>query len=184
MAPPDRCRQSDLLGAKAPPGAQDGRSGANVLARPAAIGAALDGAIQNYVIAVGPTVFNHEHGIGTGGEGTTGKDLQRLARPRGAPEGMAGGDARRNGKAGLAGGLQVVVEDGIAVDGGVVVARYVAGRDDIFGQNAAQGLAQGDVFAARRRRHPIGQQGQGAVDRHPLAVGREGVRFRHCPRLP
>ena len=106
------------------------------------------------------------------GHRRTGHDAQGLARLHGAVGRGAGGEdadgLQLDRGAGGVGGPH-----GVAVDGGVVERRHRLGRHDVGGQDAAEGVAQGDGTRGERRagRH---HQGLGVLDgdHRPDGTGR------------
>ena len=94
---------------------------------------------------------------------------------------MAGGDPGGHRQAGLTVRIKVVKMNGITVNGGIVVGRHVAGRNNIFAKNPVQTLAQG------HRRHPgdrpdlTVQQGQGLIQGHQFIADGEAIvlKLRH-----
>ena len=71
-----------------------------------------------------------------------GKDADSLAGSRLATEWVPGGDPAGNRQASLPTAVEVVEEDCVAVDGGIIVGRYVGGSNDVFGQNSVDGVRQ------------------------------------------
>ena len=94
---------------------------------------------------------------------------------------MAGGDAPGHGQARLAVGVQVRVIDRIAVDGGIVMGRHVAGGGHVLGQDAAERLAQRHVLRADDAGDAPGQDRERVVHGHQAAVKGEAIvlKLRH-----
>ena len=56
-------------------------------------------------------------------------------------------------------GREIVAAHRVAVDGGIIERRNIDRRNDIFGEHAAQSLAQRHGLAAFDRRDPLRQSG-------------------------
>ena len=89
-------------------------------------------------------VLLHEHGVGAGRHRRAGEDANRLAAHGRAPERVPGGSPPGAGQPRVLCGIEVVEEDRIAVDGGIVVRRHGAFRDHGLRQDAPVRRAQVD----------------------------------------
>ena len=149
-------QHADLLGAQPDPGRED----------PPAQGSVLTG--QKHVVprGHGPPdldgsgahilgVFDHDHGIGPGGQQCPGDDAgaapgrQRLVGPR------ADGDVHGQveiSRVGFTGPEHLGRPHGIAVHGGPVGGGQILGRHDVLGQKPAVGLVQVNGFGAQWRK--------------------------------
>ena len=158
-----------------PPAREDGAPRRDVLAGETAVGATLDAGNDDDLAAVLAAVLLHQHRVRPLGHRRAGEHAQRLAAPRRAAEGMAGGDAPGDRQAGFAPGVEVVEEHGVTVDRRVVVRRHVALGDHVLGENASARRAQSDALGSGDRpRHP-GDALERRVDGHQAAAVGEAV---------
>ena len=99
------------------------------------------GAVDDDAAAFAPRVLHHHHGVGAGGNGRAGHDLDRLAGGDVAGKTFAGADFADDFElpGQIGGAHRVAVADGARQRGGIAVG------GDIFGQHAPGGLEQAEV---------------------------------------
>ena len=187
-----RSRQPDILGTKAMTRMQHDPAFLHVFTPEAAVGAPLEAGGQDHAAAVDFTVLEHEDGVRaatvflvwlpTGHDGA-GENLQGLAPPGRAVQGMAGGDAAGHQQPGFPIRVQVIEIDRIAVNRRIVMGRHVPGRGQVLGQDTARRPAQGYGLHAGDRFEPPGQVIQRRVQGRQFPAGGKAVilKLRHRP---
>lgn len=129
----DRCRQADFLRPQLPPFFNDCRALADVFTGASAVGAFLDPRLDRHGAVRFDGVFLHDHRIGRFGHGSAGKDLKGFAARSRPLERMARRDPAVYRKLSGGVGIEVGVEDRVAVDGRVIVGRHIHWRHEVLG---------------------------------------------------
>ena len=174
-----------MLGREPAARGQRHRADAHVLAGTTAVGAELEPRRNDHRAILDAHVLLHEHGVGARRHGRAGEDTHRLTRPDRLRRGMSGRDAVDHREARLAGGGEVGVTDGKAVDGGIVERRQVDGGNEIGGEHAAGSFVQIQPLGLAHRRDALREQPLDVIDRKQRPAEREAIvgKLRHH-RLP
>ncbi len=147
----------------------------DVLARRAAVGAALEAGGQADALAREPHILLHEHRVGPGRHRRPGKDPHRRAR-RGKTRGRsAGGEAPAHRQHRLALGAEVGEAHRVAIHRGIGEGRQVEPGAQGLGGDAPVRAPQRHGLDAGDHRHPLGDQGGGRLHREQRPAEGEAI---------
>jgi hypothetical protein len=145
---PDRSREANILGSQLPALRQDCAASGYIFASEATISAFLDTSRDVHITILKLAILLHKNRIGalrhrgTGknaiGPPAFGRTAERVSRSYSSGYWQIGVTIR----------IQIVKKDSKPIDSRVVMGRHGTPRDDIFRQNSASSLSQGNGFGS------------------------------------